>query len=208
MALEGNIVERCIAGLRRNRIGAEFFSSKEDIVRYLDSVILDSSVVGVGDSMTLEALGLYDYLRKRSLVFLDKYSPLLTKEEKRELYIRNFSADFFLSSANAITTDGKIYNLDGNGSRVAPMIYGPSQVFIISGINKIVESDQDAVDRIKGIAAPLDAKRLGKKTPCSVTGRCCDCKSPQRICNYYTIIQGQFNDNRIKVLLADDILGY
>ena len=158
--------------------------------------------------MTLEELAVYDYLRRRQIRFLDKYQENLSKEEKRSLYLRNFDADYFLSGINAISATGKIYNLDGNGSRVAPMIYGPKKVILLCGTNKITETDEEAIDRIRRIAAPLDAKRLGKKTPCRVTGVCQDCKSPEKICNYWTIIQGQFDENRIQVVFIPEELGY
>lgn len=175
---------------------------------YLGNCIEDGAVVGVGDSMTLEALEVYDYLKTRNLTYLNKYDESLSRQEKRELYLKNFAADYFLSSANAISSEGKIYNMDGNGSRVAPLIYGPKSVLLICGINKIVESEEEAIRRIREVAAPLDAKRLNKKTPCAVTGKCMDCKSPQKICNYFTVIQGQFDETRIRVLFVEEELGY
>lgn len=202
------LLEETVRALKRNRISSVVLGSEEDVMIYLDLEIEDHAVVGVGDSMTLDALGIYDYLRERNLVYLDKYDPSLSKEDKRELYLKNFTADYFLSGVNAISTEGKIYNMDGNGSRVAPIIYGPKKVLLVCGINKIVRSEEDAIQRIRTIAAPLDAKRLNKKTPCTVTGECMDCKSPQKICNYFTAIQGQFDESRIKVLFVKEELGY
>ncbi len=203
-----NILEKTIKFLTKNGIEAIVLDSSKDVLAYLDSNIKDSSVVGVGDSMTLESLGIYEYLRNRNLVFLDKYDTKLSKPEKKDIYLRNFNADYFLSSANAISSDGKIYNLDGNGSRVAPIIYGPKQVLIICGTNKIVSNDDEAISRIKKIAAPLDAIRLGKHTPCTVKGECVDCKSADKICNYLSVIQGQFDEIRIKVIFIRQALGY
>ncbi|HNX55588.1 MAG TPA: lactate utilization protein, partial [Prolixibacteraceae bacterium] len=186
-------LQRTIANLARNNIKSFVLDSRNDILTFLDSQIPDGVVVGVGDSVTLEVCGVYKYLRDRNLKFLDKYLRSLSSAQKKELYLQNFNADFFISSANAVSSEGKIYNLDGNGSRVAPIIYGPKKVFLVCGINKIVDSEETAFDRIRLVAAPLDAKRLQKKTPCSVTGRCSDCHSPDRICNYYSIVQGQFD---------------
>ncbi len=104
--------------------------------------------------------------------------------------------------------EGKIFNLDGNGSRVAPIIFGAKKVFLVVGTNKNVENDEEAIARIKNIAAPIDAQRLNKKTPCTKTGECMDCKSVDEICNYYTIIQGQFDQQRIKVLLVNGQYGF
>jgi len=201
-------LQKTILNLGRNNIDGIFLSSRDDLFIFLDNQIANGSVVGVGDSMTLETCGVYEYLRNRNLFFLDKYSPGQSRTQKRELYLKNFDADFFLSSVNAISSEGKIYNLDGNGSRVAPIIYGPRKVFLICGINKIVETEEQAFERIGTIAAPLDAKRLQKKTPCYFTGKCSACKSPDKICNYYTIIQGQFDRERIKVIFINEELGY
>jgi len=201
-------LQKTIQNLGRNNIDGVCLNSGADLLDFLDSQIPDDAVVGVGDSLTLESCGVYDYLRNRNLVFLDKYSKNLGRSQKRELYLKNFDADFFLSSANAISSEGKIYNLDGNGSRVAPIIYGPRKVFLICGVNKIVDSEEQAFERIRTVAAPLDAIRLQKKTPCSVTGRCMDCKSPDKICNYHTIIQGQFDKERIKVIFINQELGF
>ena len=202
------LIETVMKNLKMNRIPSILLESSSALQAYFDAHITDGTIVGVGDSMTLEALGVYDYLRRRQIRFLDKYRENLSKEEKRSLYLANFGADFFLSGVNAISATGKIYNLDGNGSRVAPMIYGPKKVILLCGTNKVTESDEEAIDRIRRIAAPLDAKRLGKKTPCRVTGVCQDCKSPDKICNYWTIIQGQFDENRIKVVFISEELGY
>jgi len=201
-------LQRTIANLARNNIKSFVLDSRNDILTFLDSQIPDGVVVGVGDSVTLEVCGVYKYLRDRNLKFLDKYLRSLSSAQKKELYLQNFNADFFISSANAVSSEGKIYNLDGNGSRVAPIIYGPKKVFLVCGINKIVDSEETAFDRIRLVAAPLDAKRLQKKTPCSVTGRCSDCHSPDRICNYYSIVQGQFDGERIKVIFINEQLGY
>jgi len=202
------LLEKTIRALKRNRISADVLKSREEVITYLENLMEDAAVVGVGDSMTLDTLGVYDYLRGRNLAYLNKYDPSLSKQEKRELYLKNFTADYFLSGVNAISTEGKIYNMDGNGSRVAPIIYGPKCVLLICGINKIVESEEEAIRRIREVAAPLDAKRLNKKTPCAMKGKCMDCKSPQKICNYFTVIQGQFDEARIRVLFVEEELGY
>jgi len=203
-----NLLDITIKNLKKNRIESIVMQSSEELIKFMDSQIADSSVVGVGDSVTLETTGIYEYLRGRNLFFLDKYNNALSREDKRALYLKNFDADYFLCSANAISSQGKIYNMDGNGSRVAPVIYGPKKVFIVCGINKIVEDEPRAIERIKKNAAPIDAKRLGKKTPCAITGQCEDCKSPDKICNYLTVIQGQFDKNRIKVIFINENLGF
>ena len=197
-----------ISNLAKNNIQSFVLENRNDLLPFFETQFADGAVVGVGDSVTLEVCGVYEYLRNRNLRFLDKYQPLLSREQKREIYLQNFNADFFLSSVNAISSEGKIYNLDGNGSRVAPIIYGPKKVFLVCGTNKIVETEEQAFERIKAVAAPLDAKRLNRKTPCAITGKCSDCHSPDRICNYYSIIQGQFDGGRICVVFIQEQLGY
>jgi hypothetical protein len=171
-------------------------------------VIPDNATVGCGDSVTLEQTGVFDFLRKGNYHFLDKYKQGLTRAEKDELYIKNFSADTFITGTNAITMDGKLFNIDGNGSRVAPMLYGPKQVIIVIGINKIVSTVKEAIERTRQIAAPLDAKRLGKETPCTKLHKCIDCNHEQRICNDFVLITGQFVKGRIHVVIVNKSLGY
>jgi hypothetical protein len=122
--------------------------------------------------------------------------------------LKNFSAHTFITGTNAVTTDGKIYNIDGNGSRVAPMLYGPEQVIIVIGSNKIVDNENEAIQRVRQIAAPLDARRLNKSTPCTKLGKCVDCQHNERICNDFVLITGQFIDGRIKVIIIDESHGF
>ncbi len=181
---------------------------KDELLELLRRLIADGTTVGCGDSVTLEQTGVFEDLRKRDVSFLDKYDPSLTRGGKREIYLKNFSADTFITGANAITMDGKIFNIDGNGSRVAPMLYGPEQVIVVAGTNKITEDVEAAVKRTRQIAAPLDAKRLNKSTPCAALGRCIDCGHRERICNDFVLITGQFIKDRIKVILVNEELGY
>ncbi len=197
-----------VSAFKKNRINVKFMNNDIELLKYLDCSIKSASVVGVGDSMTLEELGVYDYLRNRDVIFLDKYDEKLNKDQKNKLYIKNFSSDVFLSSANAVTRDGKIVNLDGNGSRVAPIIYGPKKVIIVCGTNKLVDDYKAAMDRVRMHAAPLDAKRLGKNTPCVITGKCVECKSTDKICNYLTVVQGQFDSDRIELIFVKGSFGY
>lgn len=202
------LIEELIVNFSKNRIKLSYFENTEIFYKYIDNLIKPKQTVGVGDSVSFEEIGLYDYLRNLDINFLDKYNKDLTKEEKKALYINNFSSDIFFSGINALSSEGKIYNLDGNGSRVAPIIYGPKKIILVCGINKLVKSEKEALDRIKLKAAPLDAVRLNKKTPCVKTKICMDCKSPDKICNYMTVIQGQFDPDRIEILLINRELGY
>lgn len=202
------ILEEAKLNFKKNNIKLNFFENTKDFYEYINNFIKPNSVVGVGDSVSFEELEFYDYLRNSHVKFLDKYSKDLTKEQKKALYIQNFNADIFFSGVNALSSEGKIYNLDGNGSRVAPIIYGPKKVFLVCGVNKLVRTEKEAFERIKAKAAPLDAIRLNKKTPCVKTKVCMECKSPDKICNYMTIIQGQFDPERIEILVINKEMGY
>ncbi len=174
-----DMIHQLMRALEKNRIESELFSTKDELIDSINHFLQPKAIVGVGDSKTLEQLGIYTLLRNSSCVFLDKYKPDITKKEKYELYRKNFLADLFISGVNAITLEGKIFNLDGNGSRVAPIIFGPKKVFLICGTNKIVPNDKAAIYRIRNM-----------------------------ICNYYSIIQGQFDKQRIKVLLIEGEYGF
>jgi hypothetical protein len=124
-------IKKTIDGLRKNNIQGYYTADKDELIVLLDSLIPKHSTVGCGDSVTLEQLGVFDHLRASDIVFYDKHKDGLTSAEKREIYLDNFRADIFISGTNAVTENGEIINIDGNGSRVAPMLYGPEKVIII-----------------------------------------------------------------------------
>ncbi len=201
-------ISKTIKNLEQHNINGYYVEDESKLIELLSSLIDENSIVGVGDSMTLFETGVIDFLRNGNFIFLDKYKEELTSTDKREIYLKNFSADTFLCSTNALTENGELFNIDGNGSRVAPMIYGPKQVIVVTGINKLVKDLEDAEKRVRRYAAPIDAKRLGKDTPCTKLGDCIDCKSPNRICNDFVTIKGQFIKGRIKVIIIGKELGY
>lgn len=201
-------INTLISNLNKHNMAGYYVNNNRELLDLISSLIKPNSVVGCGDSITLEETGVFDFLRGGEYIFLDKYSPNITKEEKKTIYLDNFSADTFITGTNAITMDGKIFNIDGNGSRVAPMIYGPEQVLIVIGVNKIVGDMDAAIKRTRQIAAPMDAIRLGKNTPCTALNRCIDCNHKERICNDFVLITGQFVKDRIKVIIVNEELGY
>ncbi|MBE5994418.1 MAG: lactate utilization protein [Paenibacillaceae bacterium] len=201
-------VREIIENLNKNKMAGFYVDQQGPLISLLDEMIKDGETVGCGDSMTLEQLGVFDHLRIRNIHFLDKFQPSLTGKDKRELYLQNFRADTFVTGVNAITKKGELFNIDGNGSRVAPMLYGPGQVIVVAGVNKITDNLDEAIKRTRQIAAPMDAKRLGKSTPCAALGRCIDCSHKERFCNDFVLITGQFIKDRIKVIIVDQSLGY
>lgn len=201
-------VQRTIDSLAKHNIRGYYVENEIELIKKLEELIPQNSIVGVGDSMTLFETGVIEFLRNGKYRFLDKYSNGITSEEKKEIYRKCFYADVFMCSTNAVTEKGELYNIDGNGSRVAAMLYGPDQVIIVAGINKIVQNLEEAEKRVRGYSAPLDAKRLNKDTPCTTLGFCTDCNSKNRICNDFVVIRGQFNKDRIKVIFVNKNLGY
>ena len=157
--------------------------------------------------MTLFETGVIDLLRNGNYEFLDRYKDL-NKDEIKELYRKTFYANAYFTSTNAITEKGELFNVDGNGNRIAAMLYGPDKVIVICGVNKIVKNIDEAIKRNKEIAAPANTKRMNAKTPCKTTGYCIDCSSQDRICCEYSVIKRQRFDNRIHVIFLNDNLGY
>ena len=198
-------LEHAKAMLDKNNMKTQIVQTATEVVPALTQMLAENSVVACGGSMTLEACGVMDYLRQGNYRFLDRDAPGV---DKRQIFINSFSADFYLSSANAITQNGEIYEIDGNGNRVAALAYGPGKVVIVAGRNKIVPDLAAARQRRMETASPANALRVGAGTPCTITGRCSDCKSPGRICCTETILLYQRNAERIRVILVNEDLGY
>lgn len=158
--------------------------------------------------MTLFETGVIDYLRSSRFHFLDRYEKGLTPEQVVQVFKKAFTSDVFFSSSNAVTEDGYLYNVDGNGNRVAPMIYGPDSVVIIVGWNKIVKDIDAAIERNRQISAPANVVRLGIPNPCAKTGHCMDCQGATRICCDYVLLGKQKIPGRIKVLILGEDYGY
>ena len=158
--------------------------------------------------MTLFETGVIDYLKTLNIHYLDRYKDNLLPTQRKQLYRDVFSSNVYLSSTNAITVKGELYNVDGTGNRVAAMIYGPDKVIIIAGFNKIVEDLEEAKKRNKNTSAPANAVRLNRNTPCVKTGFCVDCHSADKICNIHTIINNQIDKDRLHVIILNNKYGY
>lgn len=162
-----------------------------------------------GGSLTFTGTGLHDALKSATdMEVLDTFDKSLSREESLERRRQALLTDLFITGANALTETGKMVNLDMIGNRVAAMAFGPKAVVILAGRNKIVPDVDAAVARIKNYAAPVNTMRLDKKTPCAETGACCDCSSPDRICNTWVITEKAFPRGRIKLVLIDEDLGF
>ena len=161
-----------------------------------------------GGSMTFTATGLYDALKKvKGMKVLDPYDKTLSREESIECRRQSLLVDLFITGTNAITEMGTLVNLDMIGNRVAALTFGPKSVIVLAGRNKIVPDLEEAMVRVKNIAAPANTMRLGMKTPCAKTSYCEECKSKDRICNSWAITEKSFPKGRIKVVLINEDLG-
>ena len=160
-----------------------------------------------GGSETLNEIGLIDSLKDSDYILYDR-SLAVTEEEKALMYSKTVMSDYFFCSSNAITLNGELVNIDGNGNRVACLITGPKNVIVIAGINKIVPDVESAIARIRNMASPPNALRLGINTPCSNLGKCVDCLSSDCICCQIVITRKSRIPNRIKVILVGEELGY
>ena len=201
-------IERTIVNLEKNNIKAYYAKSDDEIFQTIKAIVKDGETVSVGGSMTLFEIKIIDFLRSGRYNFLDRYEENLTQTDLKEIYRKSFSANTYFASANAITEEGEIFNVDGNGNRVAAILYGPDKVILIVGVNKIVKNIDEAIKRNKDISGPANAKRLNLQTPCAKVGYCMDCKSKDRICCEYTVIKRQRNENRIHVIFVNDNLGF
>lgn len=201
-------VKKTMENLERNNMEAYFVDSKKEVIDKLGEILKDGDTVSVGGSMSLFETGVIDFLRNGNYKFLDRYAKDLKPEGIKEIFRRSFLADDYIVSTNALTEDGELYNVDGNGNRVAAMLYGPDKVIVIAGVNKIVSSLHEAVNRVKYCSAPANVKRLNVDNPCAKLGYCVDCSSSGRICNEYTLIKRQNHKGRIKVIIVNQELGY
>lgn len=201
-------INRTIEALKKNNMNGYYAKNRDEVIELIKGIVKEGSKVAVGGSETLSELGILEHLRSGRYDFLDRYKEGLTREEVTNIFKQSFLADAYLSSCNAITENGELYNVDGNGNRVAAMLYGPDKVIVICGINKIVKDVDEAIKRNREISAPMNAKRLNKKTPCTKVGYCMNCNSPERICNEYTLIKKQRSSERMHVIFLNENLGY
>jgi hypothetical protein len=164
--------------------------------------------VGVGGSFTLGQIGFYDEVPKHPMKLLNPFAKGLSMEEADKVRREIFSADFFICSSNAITEDGKLFNIDATGNRVGAMIFGPKKVILICGANKIVRDIAEAQKKVQEWTAPMNVKRLGYKPPCGQTGECSDCSSPERICNAYVILAKKPRRTDYMIFIVGEPLGF
>ena len=198
-----------IKGLEKRNMEGVFCETKEDALTKALSYIEEGSSVTWGGSMSISEIGLMDAVKNGNYEIIDR-SVAKNYDEQRETFSKAVLADYYLMSSNAITLDGELINIDGTGNRVACLTYGPKNVIMIVGMNKVVNDVEDGIKRVRNFASPPNTLRLGLKTPCSMTGRCGDCYGDTCICSQIVVTRRQSAAmrGRIKIILVGESLGY
>lgn len=200
-------IERIINNFKARNIEALYFNSFVEVKREILKRISTSSLIGIGNSKTLKKMNISKELYERDNKVFDK-TLARSKSESKLLKKKSLLTDWYLTGTNAISMEGHIVNIDHSGNRVAAMLYGPERVIVVVGKNKITESLEEAIYRAKNVAAPLNAKRAGYNPPCVELDNCIDCISEERVCNSLVVIEGQSNNNRLSVFIADEKSGF
>lgn len=202
------LAKTIIGNLNKRNMEGYYFNSSKDAVSFLLDFIPDDSKVAYGGSMTVKDMGILDLLRKKENISLIDRDMASDAEEKRQLQLASFDSDYYLMSTNAITLDGELVNIDAIGNRVAAMIFGPRNVVIITGINKVEATLKSAVNRVQNFATPANSVRLKCNTPCALTGKCMNCHLDSTLCCQIVVTRHSYIKNRIKVLIVNEELGF
>jgi len=201
------LAERIIKNLKRRNMEAFYCPTAAEAVKKVSELIPDGSSVTWGGSMTIRDMGIPQVLKDRKTLNVLDRDEVTDREEVIKIYERAFTADVYLSSANAISEDGVIVNIDGNGNRVAAITWGPKQVIFIIGLNKVAQTVEAALARARSTASPINASRFDIKTPCQVDGVCHNCNSSESICNYVHFLRNSPRGKHMVVLVGEDF-GY
>ena len=197
------LAQTVIKGLQSRNMTGYYAEDKEAALKQALELIEENSTISMGGCMSAHEIGLVQALQEGNYQYLDR-----SKMEPREGLLAAYDSDVFLSSANAMTSDGILVNIDGNSNRVSCIAQGPRKVIFIVGINKVCADLDSAMKRARNVAAPINAQRFDIKTPCKETGKCFDCKSPDTICCQFLITRYSRHTDRIHVILVNDTIGY
>lgn len=204
-------MKRCqlaVKQLQNNGFDACYADNAEEAAQKVLALIPPGANVGVGGSNTIRALGVIPILEKKGQAVYDHWKAGLDAAQKKQVRKKHLTCDVFLTSSNAVTLAGQLFNVDGTGNRIAAMSFGPEKIIVVAGANKIVTNLDEAYSRIKNVAAPLNGRRLGFKTPCVLTGKCADCKTDDRMCNITVIMDRKPRANDMTVIMVGEELGY
>ena len=198
------LAETVIKGLESRNMSGYYAKNKEDALKIALDIIETGSTITMGGGMSVHEIGLVQALKDGDYNFIDRDEAT----DKRQAMLQAYDADYFLTSANAMTQDGVIVNIDGNANRVSAIAQGPKKVVFIVGMNKICDDVDGAMKRARNVAAPINTQRFGLNTPCCKTGTCMNCKSPDTICCQFLITRFSRHTDRIHVILVNDNLGF
>ncbi|MBQ6421336.1 MAG: lactate utilization protein [Clostridia bacterium] len=198
------LAQKVIKGLGSRNMTGYYAADREEALKIALSLIPSGGTVAMGGAMSAHEIGLVAAVKTDRYRFIDRDAV----SDKRAAMLAAYDADVFLSSVNAMTEDGVLVNIDGNANRVSAIAQGPKKVIFIVGMNKVCSDTDAAMKRARGVAAPVNAQRFGLDTPCSRTGACMDCKSPDTICCQFLITRFSRHPGRIHVILVNDTLGF
>lgn len=201
------MAQSIIKNLEKRNMEGHYFETGKECVEAIMASIPQGSSISWGGSETIKEIGLMDAVKNGSYELIDR-AAAKTPKESRQLYAKAILSDYYLMSSNAITIDGELINIDGNGNRVACLIHGPAHVIVVVGLNKVATDVESGVARVRNVASPANAIRLNKKLPCAATGHCNDCLSPDCFCNQVVITRRSGHTGRIKIYLVAEDLGY
>ena len=202
-----NLAATVIKNLEKRQMAGYFAPDKKAALDLLLSLIPEGSSIGYGGSVSLSEIGALEALSSEKYNLIRRENAG-TQEETEAIFKEILFCDYFLMSSNAISIDGQLINVDGRGNRVSFLAYGPKNVILVCGMNKIVPDVEAGINRVKTVAAPMNAVRLHRNTPCSITSVCGDCQSPDCICASTVITRRSHTKNRIKVILVGEEIGY
>jgi len=196
--------------LKRNNMNLHVCESVEEAQHFFRNEVLKDGVsVTLGGSESLVQAGILKLCHECDIRLLDRWDPSLTPQERKEILRQGFFADVLLTGTNALTMSGELYNIDGNGNRVAQLAFGPDKVYVLAGVNKVFDDEASAISHVRNVASPANVVRVGaEKTGCRAAGRCVDCKLPNRICCSFLKTAFQRDPDRIHIVLVEDVLGY
>ena len=198
------LAQKVFKGLESRNMCGYYAATKEEAKELALKLIPEGGSVTMGGAMSAHEIGLVDAVKKGNYRFIDRNDY----EDPREAYLQAYDVDAFLSSTNAITEDGILVNIDGTANRVSAIAYGPKKVIMIVSMNKVCDDVDGAMKRARNVAAPINAQRFVKTTPCAKTGSCMNCKSPETICCQFLITRYSRFPERIHVILVNDVLGF
>lgn len=207
IAVDENKLNKLKENFKLRNIDVSCFDTLDEAKQQILNVVPINCSIGIGHSATLQKMNLTHSLIDRGNTVYDK-ELADTGEECKALKKKALIADWYITGSNAVSVDGRIVNVDHSGNRVAAITYGPDKVIIVIGINKIVDTLEEAVKRVKNVASPLNAKRAGFNPPCVALNKCVDCVSRERVCNSLSIIEGQSDGNRIKLFIVNEECGF